>query len=204
MAELKKYYKSPEFIEAGLDEAGRGPLIGRVYAAAVIIDPGAELHPLLNDSKKMTRKRRGIVREWIEENCVFEVAYSDEKEVDELNILHATQKAMHKAIDNLVLEPEYLIVDGNFFRKYISKSGDHVNHVTIEKGDAKYASISAASVLAKEYHDDYIEELVEENPELDEKYGLLSNMGYGTQKHMDGIKEHGVSKFHRKSFKCCC
>ena len=92
----------------------------------------------------------------------------------------------------------------SFFRKYISKSGDHVNHVTIEKGDAKYASISAASVLAKEYHDDYIEELVEENPELDEKYGLLSNMGYGTQKHMDGIKEHGVSKFHRKSFKCCC
>ena len=204
MSELKKYYKAPEFLEAGLDEAGRGPLIGRVYAAAVIIDPNAELHPLLNDSKKMTRKRRGIVREWIEENCVFEVAYSDEKEIDELNILHATQKAMHKAIDNLALEPEYLIVDGNFFRKYVNKSGDHVNHVTIEKGDSKYASISAASVLAKEYHDDYIEELVEQHPELDEKYGLLSNMGYGTQKHMDGIKEHGVSEFHRKSFKCCC
>ena len=136
MSELKKYYKAPEFIEAGLDEAGRGPLIGRVYAAAVIINPNAELHPLLNDSKKMTRKRRGIVREWIEENCVFEVAYSDEKEIDELNILHATQKAMHKAIDNLALEPEYLIVDGNFFRKYVNKNGDHVNHVTIEKGDS--------------------------------------------------------------------
>lgn len=203
MSELKKFYKSEDFIEAGLDEAGRGPLIGRVYAAAVIIDPNAELHPLLNDSKKMTRKRRGIVREWIEENCVYEVAYCDEKEIDELNILHATQKAMHKAIDNLILEPEFLIVDGNFFRKYVNKNGDYVNHTTIEKGDSKYASISAASVLAKEYHDDYIEELVEEHPDLDEKYGLLSNMGYGTQKHMDGIKEYGISPFHRKSFKCC-
>jgi ribonuclease HII len=200
---LKKYYKSEDFIEAGLDEAGRGPLIGRVYASAVIIDPNEDLHPLLNDSKKLSRKKREIVREWIEENCIYEVAYSDEKEIDEINILQATQKAMHKALNGLMLEPEFLVVDGNFFRNYINKNGDYVNHVTVEKGDSLYASISAASVLAKEYHDDYIRELVKENPELDEKYGLLSNMGYGTKKHMDGIKIHGVSKFHRMSFKCC-
>ena len=200
---LSKYCINEDLIEAGIDEAGRGPLIGRVYAAAVIIDTSKDIHPLLRDSKKMTRKNRNIVREWVEENTVYGVGYSDEKLIDEINILQATYKAMHNALDKLIMEPEFIIVDGDKFNPYISPSGDFISYKTIPKGDSKYASICAASVLAKEYHDEYIRELVDENPELDEKYGLLSNMGYGTQQHMNGIKEYGISKFHRKSFSCC-
>ena len=165
---LKHFFKSPEFIEAGIDESGRGPLIGRVYAAAVIIDTENEIHPLLNDSKKMTKKRRGIVREWIEDNCLWGVSYSDEKEIDKVNILQATQNAMHRALDELVLTPEFIIVDGNYFKRYISHDGDFISFATIEGGDAKYAAISAASVIAKEYHDEYIKNLVDKNPDLDE------------------------------------
>ena len=205
MPSLYRFYTNKNAIEVGIDEAGRGPLIGRVYVGAVILDPELEeLHPFLNDSKKITRKRREIVREWVEENAAqFAVCYSDEKTIDKINILNATHKAMHQAVDELGIIPDHIIVDGDKFPVYLDADGDFVNHTCITKGDTKYASICAASVLAKEYHDNYIRELVEENPELDEKYDLLSNMGYGTQKHIEGIKKHGPSKFHRLSFNIC-
>lgn len=200
---LKKFYNNEDFIEAGLDESGAGPLIGRVYASAVIIDPDIEPHPYINDSKKVTKKRREIVKEWIEENYITSVAYCDEKEVDDINILQARQKAMHKAISNLIIEPDFLVVDGNYFRRYQAENGDFINHVTVEQGDSKYVGVAAASIIAKVYHDQYIKDLVAEHPELNEKYGLLSNMGYGTAKHLEGIQKYGVTEFHRKSFKCC-
>jgi len=201
MSQLKRYYKSPDLIEVGIDEAGRGPLIGRVYTAAVILDPQVEPHPLLNDSKKLTRKRREIVREWVEQNAVqFAVCYADESVVDKINILNATYQAMHQSIDELGIIPDHIIVDGDKFQPYINSDGNFVNHTCICKGDSKYTAISAASVLAKEYHDDYICNLVTQCPELNEKYDLLSNMGYGTKKHIEGIRTHGRSKFHRMSF----
>jgi len=205
MTGLGRFYTNKNAIEVGIDEAGRGPLIGRVYVGAVILDPEMEdLHPYLNDSKKITRKRREVVREWIEENASqFAVTYSDEKTIDKMNILKATHKAMHEAIDELGIIPDHIIVDGDKFPAYIDTEGEFVSHTCIVKGDSKYASICAASVLAKEYHDQYIRELVEQNPDLHEKYDLLNNMGYGTQNHINGIKKYGPSKFHRLSFNIC-
>ena len=200
---LNKYYNKGD-IEAGIDEAGRGPLIGPVYAAAVILDPDMELHEWLNDSKKMSRKRREIVREFVEENAVmYAVASEDEKVIDKVNILNATYSAMHRTLDNLGIEPDHIIIDGNRFIPYITENGEYIPYTCIIGGDSKYASICAASVLAKENHDDYIKSLCEQYPELDDRYGLLSNMGYGAQKHMDGIRKYGVSRFHRKSFRPC-
>ena len=200
---IKKFLNEDD-IEVGIDEAGRGPLIGRVYVGAVILDPELELHPWLNDSKKLTRKKRAIVRDFVEDNAtMFAVTYSDEKTIDKLNILNATFKAMHEAIDNLGIIPDHLIVDGNRFVPYVSNEGDFIPHTCVKGGDAIYASICAASVLAKEYHDDYIKELCYEHPELHEKYDLLNNMGYGSQNHMEALQKHGPSKFHRMSFAPC-
>ena len=200
---IKKFLNEDD-IEVGIDEAGRGPLIGRVYVGAVILDPELELHPWLNDSKKLTRKKRAIVRDFVEDNAtMFAVTYSDEKTIDKINILNATFKAMHEAVDNLGIIPDHLIVDGNRFVPYVSNEGDFIPHTCVKGGDAIYASICAASVLAKEYHDDYIKKLCYEHPELHEKYDLLNNMGYGSQNHMEALQKHGPSKFHRMSFAPC-
>jgi len=201
---LKKFYNHEQELIAGLDEAGQGPLLGRVYGAAVILDPSLELHPYLNDSKKMTAKRRAIVRDWVEEYALdFQVSWRDEKRIDEINILNAKMEAWHEVIRNLNIEPEMLLVDGSYFKPFWKLGDDEdiiMPYQTIVGGDAQYASIAAASVLAKEYHDEYIRQLCEKEPELETKYHLLSNKGYGTSYHKWAIGEYGMSTYHRRSF----
>lgn len=210
--------------EIGVDEAGRGPMIGRVYSAAVILpkDPLLFDHGSMKDSKKFTsNKKIKEVANYIKEHAIaWSVGYSTEQVIDDINIRNATHRAMHEAIrgtmkiinDNTKLENPshlyHLLIDGNDFTPFTSVNKQtlefiHVPHTCIESGDNKYSSIAAASILAKVSRDTYIEELCKENPYLDEKYGLLKNKGYGTKKHMDGIKEYGITKFHRKSFGIC-
>ena len=190
--------------EIGLDEAGRGPLIGRVYAGAVIW--GDKDCDLINDSKKLSQKKRKIALEWIKNNVVaFGVGFIDASEIDEINILEATKKAMDNAIidlkdklnNNFIIKN--LIIDGIGWEKKFN----NYNVKSIIKGDSKYYSIAAASIIAKEYHDDYIIDLCEKYPDLVNKYDLLNNKGYGTKKHLEGIEKYGISQFHRKSFKRC-
>ncbi len=193
--------------EIGLDEAGRGPLIGRVYAGAVIWDNDKEC-PLITDSKKLTPKKRQLALKWIKDNIKYwGVGYADEKEIDKINILNATKLAMDRAIEDLKSKGNassynndksfYLLIDGTGWEK---KFKDYQVE-SIVKGDSLYYSIAAASIIAKEYHDMHIMDLIKINPELDEKYSLSSNMGYPTAKHFDGIKKYGASEYHRKTFK---
>ena len=204
---MKSFYNQ-NVIEAGLDEVARGCLFGRVYAATVIWRNEKDLNTLLNklnikkmiiqDSKKLNHKKRKILRDYIETAALdYSVGWVCEKEVDKLNIRNATFKAMHIALDNLTLKPESLIVDGNDFAIY-----KITNHKCIIKGDNTYKSIAAASILAKTYRDNYIIQLVKDHPEL-EKYDIQNNKGYGTKKHLDAIKEHGITKWHRKTFGIC-
>jgi ribonuclease HII len=187
-------------MEIGLDEAGRGPLIGRVYAGAVIWN-GEECN-YINDSKKLTEKKREKALEWIMENIEYwGVGYADEKEIDNINILNATKLAMDRAIEDL--KTRYtekipnLIIDGTGWEKKFT----NYKVESIVKGDSKYYSIAAASIIAKQHHDMHIRELIELDPTLDTKYGLSSNMGYPTKAHMDGVKKYGASEYHRKTFK---
>jgi len=197
-----------DVLYAGVDEVARGCLFGRVYAAAVIWRESPDLDKLLNilkikniklkDSKKLSRKDREFLRYYIENLALdYSVGWCDSCEVDSLNISNATFKSMHKALDKLTIIPEMILVDGNRFKKY-----KDIEHECIIKGDGKITSISAASILAKVYHDQYIIDLIEKHPEL-KKYDLHSNMGYGTKKHMDAIKKYGITKYHRKTFGIC-
>lgn len=183
------YYKDK--IEAGCDEAGRGCLAGSVYAAAVILPPGYQ-NPDLNDSKKLTDKKRKALREQIERDAVaWAVGVVTPDEIDKINILNASFLAMHRALDQLKVRPEAIIVDGNRFKPY-----QDLPYTTIVKGDGKYMSIAAASILAKTYRDDYMDALAEEYPQYDWK----SNKGYPTKKHRAAIKEYGVTPYHRMSY----
>lgn len=183
------YYK--DLVEAGCDEAGRGCLAGSVYAAAVILPPDYQ-NPDLNDSKKLTDKKRKALREQIERDAVaWAVGVVTPEEIDKINILNASFLAMHRALDQLKVCPEAIIVDGNRFTPY-----KDLPYTTIVKGDGKYMAIAAASILAKTYRDDYMDALAEEYPYYDWK----SNKGYPTKKHRMGIREHGVSPYHRKSY----
>ena len=196
---MKKFYNkiNKDMIEVGLDEAGRGPLIGRVYAAVVNWGDTPE-NVQVNDSKKLSSKKRADILKWIQTNVdEWAIGYAEPEEIDKINILEATKLAMDRALEQLTCKPNYIIIDGIGWEKKFPSS----NVTSIVKGDSKFYSIAAASILAKEYHDDYIKKICLENPDLDEKYGLLSNMGYGTKKHIDGIHKYGLSKFHRKSFK---
>lgn len=191
-------FLSKDKIEVGIDEAGRGPLIGRVYAAAVIWPKELD-NPEINDSKKISAKKRKILKEWILDNVIdYGIGYAEPGEIDEINILQATYLAMHRALDNLKTKFDSILVDGNRFKPY-----QDIEHTTVIKGDSTFYSISAASILAKEYHDEYIKDICYKNPELDSNYKLLSNMGYGTKDHIRGIQEYGITKYHRKSFKTC-
>lgn len=192
--------------EIGIDEAGRGPLIGRVYAGAVIWGPNTTNCDLITDSKKLSAKKRAKALEWIKSNVLtWGVGFAEPAEIDSINILNATKLAMDRAIDNLKqsiksdLSLNNLIIDGCGWEK---KFTDY-NVKSIIKGDAKYLSIAAASIIAKEYHDEHIKQLCQNNPELNEKYDLENNMGYGTKKHLEGLAVHGNSPYHRKSFKPC-
>jgi ribonuclease HII len=178
-------------IEAGCDEAGRGCLAGSVYAAAVIL-PDNYQNDLLNDSKQLTEKRRYQLREIIERDAVaWAVGIVTPEEIDKINILNASILAMHRALDQLKVRPEAIIVDGNRFKPY-----NNIPHTTIVKGDGKYLSIAAASILAKTYRDDYMNRLAEEYPQ----YDWLSNKGYPTKKHRDAIRQYGITPYHRKSY----
>ncbi len=186
---LSHYYEG--LVEAGCDEAGRGCLAGSVYAAAVILPPDYE-NELLNDSKKLSAKKRYTLRAEIEREAVaWAVGVVTPEEIDKINILNASFLAMHRALDQLKVRPEAVIVDGNRFKPY-----QELPFTTIVKGDGKYLSIAAASILAKTYRDDYMQALAKEYPQ----YDWQSNMGYPTKKHWKAISEHGVTPYHRKSF----
>lgn len=177
--------------EAGCDEAGRGCYAGPVFAASVVLPPGF-FHPLLNDSKKVRENDRNLLRSFIEENALaYGVAQVSHEEIDQINILNASFKAMHLAIDKLKMQAQFLLIDGNRFLKY-----KKIPHQCIIEGDAIYASIAAASILAKTYRDDYMKQLHEEFPH----YKWNSNKGYGTAEHRNAIEEFGLCKYHRKSF----
>ena len=183
------YYEG--MVEAGCDEAGRGCLAGSVYAAAVILPPDYH-NELLNDSKQLTEKRRYALREVIQREAVaWAVGVVTPEEIDNINILNASILAMHRALDQLAVRPEAVIVDGNRFKPY-----GNVPFSTIVKGDGKYLSIAAASILAKTYRDDYMGKLAEEYPQYDWK----SNKGYPTKKHRDAIRQFGTTPYHRRTF----
>ena len=187
---LRTHYQE-ELTEAGCDEAGRGCYAGPVFAAAVVLPPDF-FHPLLNDSKQVTPDNREILRTYIEANALsWSVARVDHDEIDRINILKASFKAMHLALDQLRLRPRLLLIDGNRFTRY-----RRVPHRCIVKGDALFASIAAASILAKTWRDEYMRGLHNEFPH----YRWDNNKGYGTKEHRDAIERFGLSKYHRKSF----
>ena len=187
---LKSAYYTDK-VEAGCDEAGRGCLAGSVYAAAVILPPNYE-NELLNDSKQLSERKRYLLRSIIENDAVaWAVGVVTAEEIDKINILNASILAMHRALDALKVQPEAIIVDGNRFKPY-----NDVPYTTIVKGDGKYLSIAAASILAKTYRDDYMLSLAKEYPQ----YDWQSNMGYPTKKHRQAIRDHGITPYHRKSY----
>lgn len=178
-------------IEAGVDEAGRGCYAGPVYAAAVILSKDF-FHPLLNDSKKLNEKQRDLLRPIIEKESIsFAVASVDNETIDKINILQASFMAMHQAIASLASTPDLLLIDGNRFKPY-----KRIPHQCIIKGDGKYASIAAASILAKTYRDEFLQKLHKEFPQ----YGWKDNKGYGTAVHRQAIEDHGLCCYHRRSF----
>ena len=187
---LKSHYYEGK-IEAGCDEAGRGCLAGSVYAAAVIL-PDNYTNDMLNDSKQLSERQRYELRKVIERDAVsWAVGVVTPEEIDHINILNASILAMHRALDQLTVRPEAVIVDGNRFKPY-----NQLPYATIVKGDGKYLSIAAASILAKTYRDDYMNKLAEEYPQ----YDWHSNKGYPTKKHREAIREYGITPLHRKSY----
>jgi len=191
MANLLAYHNK-KLTEAGCDEAGRGCLAGPVVAAAVIL-PKNFKHELLNDSKKLTEKQRCKLRPIIEKEAIaWAVSFVDHQEIDEINILKASYAAMHRSVDQLSTKPEHLLIDGNRFIPYKG-----IDHTCIVKGDGKYLSIAAASILAKTYRDEYMETMHQQHPH----YNWDKNKGYPTKAHRAAIKEHGISPIHRRTFR---
>ena len=187
---LKNHYYEG-LVEAGCDEAGRGCLAGSVYAAAVILPPDYS-NALLNDSKQLSERQRYALRDVIEsEALAWAIGIVTPEEIDRINILNASIMAMHRALDALTIRPQAVIVDGNKFKPYAS-----LPHTCIVKGDAKYLSIAAASILAKTYRDDYMNRLAKEYPQ----YDWLSNKGYPTKKHREAIRQYGATPYHRMSY----
>ena len=197
---LESHYYTGK-IEAGCDEAGRGCLAGSVYAAAVIFAEDYK-NEALNDSKQLTDKRRKELRAIIERDAIaWAVGVVTPEEIDKMNILNASILAMHRALDQLQVRPEAIIVDGNRFKPYKESTTHHhepitLPHTTIVKGDGKYLSIAAASILAKTYRDDYMDALALEYPQ----YDWMKNKGYPTKIHRDAIKQYGITPYHRKTF----
>jgi len=188
---LLKSYHQTHLLEAGCDEAGRGCFAGPVFAAAVVLPPDFH-HPDLNDSKQVDPETRRELRNYIEIHALaYAVDQVSNEEIDTINILKASFKAMHGAITKLKVQPGFLLIDGHLFYKY-----KEIPHLCIVKGDAIYASIAAASILAKTYRDEYMQQLHDEFPQ----YGWFNNKGYGTPEHRKGIQSHGLCPYHRKSF----
>lgn len=209
----KCYDMNNESVEIGIDEAGRGPMLGRVYSAAVILPKDDSFdHTLMKDSKRFhSEKKIREAAEYIKTNAIkWSVGYASEDIIDKVNIRNATHMAMHDAIRGVIDQEGgkyHLLVDGNDFKPFTvwcDVNGiQQVQHTCIEGGDNKYTSIAAASILAKVSRDDYIDELCAENPYLDTRYNISKNKGYGTKPHLDGIFEYGISKFHRNTFGIC-
>ena len=223
----KSFLEDPSIYEIGVDEVGRGPLFGRVYTAAVILPKDDSFdHSKMKDSKKFhSKKKIEEVAEYIRQNAIaYYISYEDEKVIDEINILQATQKSMRTSImevrkqllDKKVVEVAekkeplkvHLLIDGNYFIPitFLNKDTNKIETIPydfIEGGDNKYSAIAAASILAKVERDKYIEDLCIAHPELVKKYSLDTNKGYGSKKHLDGIKEHGITVWHRRTFGIC-
>ena len=221
------YNEDASVFEIGVDEVGRGPLFGRVYTAAVILPKDDTFDcSMVKDSKKYhSKKKIEEAAKYVKENALaWYISFEDEKKIDEINILQATQLSMHNSIKevrkqfNKVLKEQgkeerkdysyNLLIDGNYFKPItyfdkISNKIESIPHITVEGGDNKYASIAAASILAKVERDKYIDELCDQNSNLAEHYGINTNKGYGAKKHMDGIIEHGITIWHRRSFGPC-
>jgi ribonuclease HII len=218
--ELSTFYNIENKIEIGIDEAGRGPLFGRLYVAAVVLSKAGFKHEDMKDSKKFhSKKKIQLVAEYIKTNAIaWSVKYVEASVIDEINIRQAVFKGMHECIRDILSKLQekesvnkneiLLLVDGNDFKPFTFFDEDveeirSLRHETVEKGDNKFTCIAAASILAKVARDQYIAELCIENPELSEKYGINTNMGYGTKVHMDGIKQYGITDLHRKSYAPC-
>jgi len=207
MNNLKQYYEQGK-LEIGLDEAGRGCLLGPVFTAGVILNDVNSYPPPyeIKDSKKCSPKIRDVLRKYIEDNSIaYCVEMIDTDRIDKVNILNATMEGMEKCVDNITstINVDRILVDGNHFPTYMDKSTfDFIPHVCIPGGDDKYLNIAAASILAKEYHDEYILQLCKQN-EILYNYDAVNNKGYGTKSHMLALKEYGPTEFHRKSFKPC-
>lgn len=198
-------YCNKDEIEVGIDEVGRGCLAGPVYTAAVIwppeLDP-SDTNTIVRDSKKCSKRKRLMLKDYIEEYAIdFSVASLDNKVIDKVNILNATMDCMHKSLDNLNVDFEHILVDGPRFNTYYRENFP-VPYTCVVKGDDTYISIACASVLAKVYHDNYIEKLCDEQPELN-KYEWKNNMCYGTKDHLSAIKQWGITDYHRKTFGIC-
>jgi ribonuclease HII len=221
-------HENDTILEIGVDEAGRGPLFGRVYTAAVILPKDDKVFDFskMKDSKKFhSKKKIEEVAEYIKQHALsWSVTYEDEKKIDEINILQATQQSMHNSIHSTIQKYNeimkktgknekkdysyYLLIDGNYFHPIVKLNEaknklESIPYITVTGGDNSYASIAAASILAKVERDKYIGELCEQHPELQELYGIEKNKGYGAKKHMDGIKQHGITQWHRRTFAPC-
>tara|TARA_Y100000389_G_scaffold200807_3_gene242054 strand:+ start:843 stop:1559 length:717 start_codon:yes stop_codon:yes gene_type:complete len=220
---LERFYNEKnQVFEIGIDEAGRGPMFGRVYSGAVILPKNNDFqYDLLKDSKKFTSEKKiNEVADYIKNNALlWSVSYEDESIIDNINIRNATHSSMHKSIKNIIkqysesncnkksyAENFYLLVDGNDFKNYTYFENNllhEISHICIEGGDNKYCSIAAASILAKVERDKYIKDLCKNYPQLDNYYNLEKNKGYGTSKHIEAIKNIGISPWHRKTYGCC-
>jgi len=213
---LSRFYNDENQYEFSLDEAGRGCLFGRVYIACVVLpkDPSQFDGTDIKDSKKFTSKKKiNVVAEYIKKNALaWHVAWIPEKTIDDINILQSVMRGMHECIretisklENVDMDKCMAVVDGNYFTPYRAfdptrECIGELSHVTVEQGDAKYIGIAAASILAKTSRDAYVEDLCKIKPALVERYGLDTNMGYGTKRHLDGIREHGICQWHRRTF----
>ena len=196
-------YMEKDRLEVGIDEAGRGPLFGPVYTAAVIFPQDEEfLNDLIVDSKKLTSHRKRLMAyDYVKENAIdYSIFAVDEKIIDKLNIFHATYWGTHRALDKLTVIPEHILMDGNKFKPY-DRDGEYIPHTCVVKGDNKYASIAAASILAEVERDLFIENICDKYPILEERYNMRNNKGYGTKDHMSGIEKYGVTDKHRFSYK---
>jgi len=204
---MNQYYEKDK-LEVGIDEAGRGCLLGPVCVGAVIMNDITILPPPyeIRDSKRVTPEKRAVLRTYIEENAIaYNVQMIGHNRIDKVNILEATLEGMEKCLNNItsVINIDKILVDGTHFHIYMDKNTfEPISHICIAGGDDKYLNIAAASILAKEHHDEYIRDLCDKDPDLN-KYDLLNNKGYGTKTHMDALKEFGPSIHHRKSFKPC-
>jgi len=202
---MQSYYFE-DLLEVGVDEVARGCLAGPVYTAAVIwpkeIEPELD-NMITKDSKKYSKRRRLILKDYIEENCIdYSVTSESNIIIDKVNILNATLLSMHNSISNLNIEIDHILVDGTTFKNYYNKNNELIPNTCIVNGDAKYTPIACASILAKVYHDEYIEKLCDENPDY-KKYDWHNNMCYGTEKHLNAIREYGITDLHRKTFGIC-